>query len=119
MSDLTDREREFWLKGGEHYKEHADPEAIYVVPQENGILDHAAAADIIEREGIWDDVEMGQVYEQDLGGGVVVLTYPATGHRGAAVYRALCTTVYRDGRLIHHQQTPLGAPEGPKPTPGG
>ena len=119
MSDLTDRERDFWLKGGDHYGAHADETAIYVVPQEDGILDHAAAAAIIEREGVWDSVEMGQVYEQDLGGGVTVLTYPATGHRGEAVYRALCTTVYRDGKLVHHQQTPLGAPNRPAPTPGG
>ena len=119
MSDLTDRERDFWLKGGDHFRDHADPGAVYVVPKEDGILDHAAAADIIAREGRWDRVEMGQVYEQDLGGGITVLTYPATGHRGEAVYRALCSTIYRDGRLVHHQQTPLGAPEGPAPVPRG
>ena len=111
MSELTNRERDFWLKGSDHFRAEADETAIWVAPKENGILDHAAAAEIIEREGRWDSVEMGQVYEQDLGGGVTVLTYAATGHRGEAVYRALCATIYRGGKLVHHQQTPLGASE--------
>ena len=110
MSDLTDVERGFWLKGGDHYREHAAEDAVYVVPKEDGILDHAAAARIIEAEGVWDEVEMGQVYEQSFGD-VTILTYQATGRRGEAVYRALCSTVYRGGTLVHHQQTPLAPHE--------
>ena len=110
MSDLTEKERLFWLKGGAHYRENASDKAVYVVPKENGILDHAAAAEIIESEGVWDEVEMGQVYEQSFGD-VTILTYRATGTRGEAVYRALCSTVYEGGTLVHHQQTPLAPHE--------
>ena len=109
MEELVERERGFWLKGGDHYAQHAAEDAIYVVPQEDGILDHAAAAAVIAEAGVWDEVEMGQVYAQDLGGGVHVLTYRAEGRRDGAVFRALCATVYRDGKLVHHQQTPLTA----------
>ena len=110
MSDLTEKERHFWLKGGDHYRENASSKAVYVVPKEDGILDHAAAARIIEDEGVWDEVEMGQVYEQSFGD-VTILTYQATGRRGEAVYRALCSTVYEGGTLVHHQQTPLAPHE--------
>ena len=107
MDDLIEKERGFWLKGGDHYDAHAAGDAVYVIAKEDGILRHDAAADVIGRAGVWDSVEFGEVVRQDLGGGIEVLTYPATGTRDGAVLRANCTTIYKDGTLVHHQQTPL------------
>ncbi|PRY93380.1 hypothetical protein BCF33_2248 [Hasllibacter halocynthiae] len=109
MTDLIERERGFWLNGGDHYDEHADEEAIYVVPKKDGILDHAAAARIIQDSGIWDEVDMEDLRRQELGEGIEVLTYRATGRRDGAVFHANCSTIYRGGKLIHHQQTPIPA----------
>ena len=60
----------------------------------------------------WASVEMtGRVLGR--AGDVVVLGYAAEGRReGAAPYRCLCTSTWRDDgghwKLVQHQQTPVG-----------
>ena len=110
MSDLMEIERKFWLEGGGFFDEHAADETTWVLPKDHGILDHAKARELIDREGRWDRVEFGETRSNTFGD-VTVLAYEATGYKdgadGEVVYRAQCTTVYEGETLVHHHQTAL------------
>lgn len=110
--DLMKTEEKFWLEGGGFFDEHAGDETIWVLPKGHGLLDHDGAREVIDREGQWDRVEFGDTRSNDFGD-VTVLAYEATGYKDGqdgeseVVYRAQCTTVYKDGKLVHHHQTAL------------
>lgn len=109
--DLMEMERRFWLEGGDFFAENADEATIWILPKDHGIVDHATARELIDKEGRWDSVEFGEVRRNDLGDGVSVIAYEATGTKdgaeGEVVYRAQCTTIYRGKTLVHHHQTAI------------
>jgi hypothetical protein len=107
---LWELERGFWLQGVAHFRRFMAPDCVMVLP-EVGILAGPAILQGLESAPRWDAIEMTERQAVEAGSAVVI-AYRAEGRRGAAAYRALCSSTYvgplAHRRLIQHQQTPLG-----------
>ena len=101
-------EADFWTGGPAHYRACLRSDAVMVFPEPPGVIvGRDAVLASLAGAPRWETVEMTERRLLRLGEHAAVLLYRVRALRAGTAYRALCSSSWAGGCMVHHQQTPL------------